>query len=64
MKVFRLATAILLLSTVECRAVELTGKAEIIDGDTLVVQGVTVRLFGIDIAETGQPCVNQLRKMV
>lgn len=39
-------------------AVELNGTAEIIDGDTLKIHGSTIRLFGIDAAETGQLCGN------
>jgi endonuclease YncB( thermonuclease family) len=32
-----------------------TGRARIVDGDTLVVAGCRVRLFGIDAPETSQP---------
>lgn len=34
----------------------LTGVARVIDGDTLEVAGVKVRLFGIDAPEEDQPC--------
>ena len=34
----------------------LTGPARVIDGDTIEVRGVRVRLFGIDAPETGQNC--------
>ena len=30
--------------------------ARVVDGDTLKVAGVTVRLFGIDAPEAGQTC--------
>ncbi|MGI9382299.1 MAG: thermonuclease family protein [Methyloligellaceae bacterium] len=34
----------------------ITGKAEIVDGDTLIVGGVRIRLYGIDAPEAGQKC--------
>ena len=34
----------------------ITGKAEIVDGDTLVVGRVRIRLYGIDAPEAGQKC--------
>lgn len=34
----------------------LTGAARVIDGDTLVVNGVHIRLYGIDAPEQDQPC--------
>lgn len=37
-------------------AATLTGKAEIIDGDTLSIGAVVVRISGIDAAELGQSC--------
>lgn len=43
---------------------ELAGPVEIIDGDTIVIGEVTVRLHGIDAAETGQRCVGEGRKIV
>ena len=42
---------------------ELSGRAEVVDGDTLVVGGTTVRLHGIDAAEAGQRCVGEGRKI-
>lgn len=36
--------------------VSLAGKAKVIDGDTLEVAGVRVRLFGIDAPESKQSC--------
>ncbi len=35
---------------------EITGRPKIIDGDTLEVQGQTIRLYGIDAPELGQTC--------
>ncbi len=40
---------------------EITGTPEIIDGDTLEVQGQTFRLYGIDAPELGQTCTIQGR---
>ena len=37
-------------------AAGLSGIPEVIDGDTIVVAGETVRLFGIDAPEMGQNC--------
>jgi len=42
----------------------LTGEAHVIDGDTLVVQGVRLRLEGIDAPESGQTCEDQRTKHV
>jgi endonuclease YncB( thermonuclease family) len=44
-------------------AVELAGRATVIDGDTLEVKGQTVRLHGIDAAESGQRCVTPEKKI-
>ncbi len=35
---------------------EVAGPPEIIDGDTLAVQGALIRLYGIDAPELGQAC--------
>lgn len=35
-----------------------SGPARVVDGDTLVVTGVRVRLYGIDAPEHDQPCWN------
>ncbi len=37
-------------------AAGLSGTPEVIDGDTLIVGGETVRLFGVDAPEPGQLC--------
>ncbi|MFO1121540.1 MAG: hypothetical protein U1F47_04360 [Hyphomicrobiales bacterium] len=42
---------------------EVSGRPEVVDGDTLVVGGTTVRLHGIDAAETGQRCESEGRKI-
>ena len=33
-----------------------TGPARVIDGDTLVMEGETIRLYGVDAPETDQSC--------
>lgn len=40
----------------EAAAAGLSGTPEVIDGDTVIVAGETVRLFGIDAPEMGQHC--------
>lgn len=52
-----------MLSPTVALAIDLKGLARVVDGDTLVVQGVTVRLHGIDAAESGQRCVGKSRKI-
>lgn len=37
----------------------LTGPAEVVDGDTLMVDGRRVGLFGVDAPEAGQDCIRQ-----
>lgn len=37
-------------------AIEISGNAKIIDGDTIVINEVRIRLEGIDAPETGQKC--------
>ena len=50
-----LAFAVLALAS-SAGAAELTGRAEIVDGDTIRVGGDTVRLDGIDAPESRQDC--------
>ena len=40
------------------------GRAEIIDGDTLAIGDTTIRLLGIDAAESGQRCVGEGRQII
>lgn len=36
--------------------VDITGPARVLDGDTLNMEGVRIRLFGVDAPESGQTC--------
>jgi endonuclease YncB( thermonuclease family) len=54
-----LAVALSLLAAVPSIAVSqeaVTGQASIVDGDTLEIRGVRIRLFGIDAPESAQTC--------
>lgn len=51
-----LISACLLLAPPQAFARSVTGNAEIVDGDTLTVSGVKIRLFGIDAPEARQSC--------
>ena len=37
----------------------ISGRASVIDGDTIEIHGIRIRLFGIDAPETGQTCAVQ-----
>ncbi|WP_436642174.1 thermonuclease family protein [Microbaculum sp. FT89] len=53
----RLAFVLLLLSaTIASAADVVSGRASIIDGDTIEVAHATIRLYGIDAPEAGQKC--------
>ena len=45
----------LLLAT-QAQAEPITGRASVIDGDTLEIRGIRVRLFGVDAPEAAQVC--------
>jgi endonuclease YncB( thermonuclease family) len=49
----------LILLTSPGHAVELTGKPQVIDGDTIEISGERIRLHGIDAPETKQYCADE-----
>ena len=51
-----LLLAVLFASAAPAHAQTLSGPAEIVDGDSLTVSGISVRLFGIDAPEGKQTC--------
>ncbi|HZH10523.1 MAG TPA: thermonuclease family protein [Microvirga sp.] len=54
----RLACLCLLLLSSAAAAETLSGRAEVVDGDTLAIQGASsrIRLYGVDAPESQQPC--------
>ena len=50
------ALSIIALLVDSVAAATLTGKADIVDGDTIKVGGIPVRLYGIDAPEGRQTC--------
>jgi endonuclease YncB( thermonuclease family) len=52
----RWLVAILLLATAAAAAESVTGRASVIDGDTLEIHGTRFRLWGIDAPESSQLC--------
>ena len=53
------AAALCALLTVPCLGGNLSGPARVVDGDTLNVAGVRVRLDGIDAPESKQRCLDE-----
>jgi len=55
-KLILLAVAAVLLHPPLTHATDLIGRASVIDGDTIQVQGTRIRLHGIDAPESDQAC--------
>lgn len=53
---FRICSLILLLVAGVAQAAPLIGRARVVDGDTIVLDGIAIRLIGIDAPETDQKC--------
>lgn len=56
MLTFRSALVLYLMLAAPVGAVTLSGQARVVDGDTLVIAGERIRLFGIDAPELRQRC--------
>lgn len=54
----RIALALLLTLTMPAAAETITGRASVVDGDTLEIRSTKVRLNGIDAPESGQMCLD------
>jgi endonuclease YncB( thermonuclease family) len=61
MKAVLLAIAIVLSPTI-AGASEITGRASVIDGDTIDIQGIRIRFDGIDAPESSQRCLTSAGK--
>ena len=53
---FRICSILAALCLAAPASADITGRARVIDGDTIEVAGTRIRLHGIDAPEIGQPC--------
>ena len=53
---WRFAVPVLVLLAPLAANAEITGKAQVIDGDTIEIDGKQIHLYGIDAPEIGQTC--------
>jgi endonuclease YncB( thermonuclease family) len=56
MLTLRSALVLILLTAAPAQALTLAGQARVVDGDSLIVAGERIRLFGIDAPELRQRC--------
>ncbi|MEN5275736.1 thermonuclease family protein [Brucella sp. TWI432] len=58
----KVAVALLCLIAWPAVSADFKGKATVVDGDTIIIEGMKqrVRLYGIDAPEGKQPCLNEL----
>jgi endonuclease YncB( thermonuclease family) len=54
--VFALTCVFIFINTTQGHSAEITGEARVIDGDTVDIGPVRIRLHGIDAPESDQPC--------
>lgn len=54
-----LATCMLVLAACAESVAPLTGRAAVIDGDTIEIAGKRIRMVGIDAPESGQSCADE-----
>lgn len=54
----RLFVTLLTLLSLAVAQPSLVGRASVVDGDTLEIQGVRVRLWGVDAVESSQTCLD------
>jgi endonuclease YncB( thermonuclease family) len=59
MRYFLILSLALLFASFAAAATQIAGEATVTDGDTLVIAGTKIRLFGIDAPETDQFCLDQ-----
>ncbi len=55
-RVIKIALPLLAASIKVAASADLTGRASVIDGDTLEIHGTRVRIWGIDAPESSQLC--------
>lgn len=51
-----LLAVVIVPAAIAAGGTDLAGRASVIDGDTIEIHGLHIRLFGIDAPEAGQPC--------
>lgn len=54
--IFHTVLLVAAFASVSCASAEITGRASVIDGDTIEIHGTRIRLHGIDAPESGQTC--------
>ena len=55
-KIIYLILLVVFFSKTNSYSEEITGYAKIVDGDTIRIKGIKIRLYGIDAPETNQIC--------
>lgn len=58
-KIFCAIALITAFYSVSCSAAEISGRASVIDGDTIEIRGTRIRLHGIDAPESDQSCTKE-----